>query len=1067
MKRYLLAIIIILQYHWLHGQSFVQGTVVDKSNHKAIKDGSIRYLGNQTQYKIGQYGEFRIPKIVGDTIVITSLGYVSQYIAVELNTHSLDVVLVPEDKAIQEVEVSTGYFKIPKERATGSFVQIDNEMLSRNPSPNILQRLEGLAPGLQFVKGDGTKADDIRVRGLSTIESDAKPLIVVDNFPYMGDINQINPNDVESITVLKDAAASSIWGAMAGNGVIVIQTKKGTANNRVNVNLYANATITDKPNFFDNPNWLPSDVVMKIEKERYEAGSYSITDVTPVPYYVDLLDLLKKNKIDQASFDLLEAGLRKNDIRQDATDYLYRKGILSQYGALINGGNEKYNYKLSAGINSDKGTVIGNSSGAVLLGLQNRAIVSKHLDVGLQFNYADQYGASNGIAYADLSQFIAGYSYLSPYMSLADGSGNPSSVVKDIRYGYASTAQDYGLLDWTYRPVEERDLVDKRSRSREFRINADIGGEAIAGLKWRMYYQYTKGDGSLRNHYTKDSYYVRHLVNTYTQPNGSLIIPHNGFLYMGNPTENYAHYGRFQLDYSKNWNSIVQFNMLGGAEIKHAQSDVYPASILYNYNDEYLTGSTLYNFNQSYQTRPTGKPSMFLPGISAIRKQLTNRDLSYYANTGITLYEKYIVSGSIRWDGSNLFGVKTNQKGVPLWSTGVSWDVTKESFYNLEDVFSYLRLRGSVGRSGNVNKSVTHYPTVSYSNSLLGQLSGTIQSFGNPSLRWEKVYTYNAALDWRSLSNRLNGSIEYYIKDGKDLIGDQILDPSIGVTTSYKVNYADITSKGWDFQVGSNLYVGPLKWRSDVNFSVVHNEVKNYDLNPTRSLSQYYSAAVAPPEIGKSRDVMYTLPWHGLNDKGLPIVYLNEEVVTNYHTYFNPNLRKDMLLESGVTVPTYYGSLRNTFDWKGVQLSFMLLWKGGHVFRRTSMYPYGESKALYHVDYYKRWEKAGDEHSTNVPRKVTTPEFSANEASAISNYYENSSYLVSKGDLLRLGDVRLGYLLQNKTKNYLPFKSINFNVYATNLGILWKANKEGLDPDYRQSTYKPPFQINLGVNVNF
>ncbi len=1048
-------------------QDYVHGVVVEQGTQRVLSEALIKYCHTEGVFRTDRNGGFNIPRVVGDTIIVSSLGFSSIKVAVGRDTRGLHLALERADLEIEQVEVSTGYFRIPKERATGSFVQIDAEMLERNPAPSILQRLEGMASGLQFVKSNGSKAEDIRVRGLSTIESNAQPLIALDNFPYQGDLDQIDPNDVESITILKDAAAASIWGAMAGNGVIVIQSKKAKLNNRVNVNVYGNTTIAQRPDLFFNKNWLPSEAVMEIEKERYGKGMYTFGENIPVPYYVDLLDLLKNDKIDRTVFLEEEKRLKSIDVRQQATDHLYRQAVLKQYGAIIGGGNAGYSYKLSAGINGDDQHVVGNSNSRIVLGLQNRATVNRFLDIGLQFNYTEQQARANGVGYPDLAQFYAASSFLSPYMALMDDNGIPSAIVKDIRYSYAMGAIDQGLLDWMYRPLDERGLVDRRSTSREFRINTDLGGEVLPGLKWRMFYQYTKGDSRSTDHAQKESYFARNLVNTYTQPNGTQVIPNNGIFQTGNPTLNYSHYGRFQLDFNREFGTDIQLNSLAGAEVRHAQSEIFPASILYNYNDEYLKGSSVFNFNQSYQTRPAGKPAMFIPGASSIRKKLFNRDLSYYANMGMTFYGRYILSGSVRWDASNLFGVKTNQKGVPLWSTGVSWDISKESFYNLEDLLPYIRARGSVGRSGNVNKSVTHYPTVQYGTSQLGQLMASVLYFGNPSLRWEKVYTYNAAVDWRSKGNVLHGTVEYYVKDGNDLIGDQILDPTIGITAPYKVNYADITSKGWDFQLGSNLTFGNLNWRTDLNVSVVHNEIKNYEIRETKLVSSYWSSAIPPPEIGKSRDVLYGFPWHGLNDQGLPIAYLDGEVVQNYSKYMNPGLRRDMLLDAGVTVPTRYGSLRNSIAWRDFSFSFMLLWKAGHVFRRTSMLPDGESKSQYHTDYYDRWQNPGDESTTNVPKKLTTPDVALAEVSAISNYYKHSEQLITKGGLFRLADVRLGYTLGKEKVRFLPFNSVNLSAYATNLGLIWTANKEGLDPDYVNMSYRPPFQINFGINVNF
>src|SRR5690606_30573705 len=197
-------------------------------------------------------GSFSLPSPrQADTLLISFVGYLSRHVPVGTNgPRQLHVALEADPNALEEVVVNTGYYRMPKERATGSFTHVSSALINRSVSTNILQRLEGVANGVQFVEPHAADASGIRVRGLSTIEADTRPLIVVDNFPYEGDINTINPNDVESITVLRDAAASSIWGARAGNGVIVINTKQGAYNQTARISINSNVTIGEKPNLF-------------------------------------------------------------------------------------------------------------------------------------------------------------------------------------------------------------------------------------------------------------------------------------------------------------------------------------------------------------------------------------------------------------------------------------------------------------------------------------------------------------------------------------------------------------------------------------------------------------------------------------------------------------------------------------------------------------------------------------------------------------------------------------------------------------------------------------------------
>ncbi|SPZ88258.1 Outer membrane receptor for ferrienterochelin and colicins [Sphingobacterium multivorum] len=226
-ERIIITILFILSILTVEAQ--VSGHVRDE-NSAPLHGATLALKGSGISAKTDKNGFFSFGKMeLPDSLTISFMGYNTQRIAVTSANGNISIVLQKSSHTIEEVQVvNTGFYSIPKERATGSFTVVDNKLLNRSVGGNILQRLDGVTPGVQFITPNGTKASDIRVRGLATIQSDASPLIVVDNFPYDGDISSINPNDIDNITILKDGATASIWGARAGNGVIVITTKKRT-----------------------------------------------------------------------------------------------------------------------------------------------------------------------------------------------------------------------------------------------------------------------------------------------------------------------------------------------------------------------------------------------------------------------------------------------------------------------------------------------------------------------------------------------------------------------------------------------------------------------------------------------------------------------------------------------------------------------------------------------------------------------------------------------------------------------------------------------------------------------
>ncbi|HMR19013.1 MAG TPA: TonB-dependent receptor, partial [Sphingobacterium sp.] len=503
---------------------------------------------------------------------------------------------------------------------------------------------------------------------------------------------------------------------------------------------------------------------------------------------------------------------------------------------------------------------------------------------------------------------------------------------------------------------------------------------------------------------------------------------------------------------------------IGGGEISQGISETYPASVLYNYHDDYLTGNSALNYLQNYERRPVGTGR--IPGANDIRRKLTNRDLSYFGNTSYHFKKRYGLSGSIRWDGSNLFGVKTNQKGVPLWSVGGSWEPSGERFYPIRDWLAYLRIRATYGISGNVNRSETHFPVSRYTTNSQGLLVGSFNSIGNPSLRWEKVKTTNLGAEWRVAGNRVRGRVEYYTKRGTDLIGDYEMDPTLGITGSYKINYADISTRGWDVNINMKNPIRSFLWVTDVNLSVVRNEITNFNTREDRPVFEYFYDT-PPPRVGVSRDIVYAIPWNGLSaDTGLPIVYMDGVEVTDYRQYYNNHLAPEQLTAIGLSVPPHYGALRNTFSWRGLELSTVISWKSGHVFRRMSMLPTDEYYMNYHQDYYHRWKSPGDEKTTNVPAKLPITAMGTSQAFS-GEIYAASEALIESGDLIRFQEMSCSYSFSDRNLKKTPFAAIRINAYFRNLGILWKATPSDLDPDYHSASYTPPFSFSFGLQLDF
>ncbi|MEQ8469679.1 MAG: SusC/RagA family TonB-linked outer membrane protein [Marinoscillum sp.] len=1010
-------------------------------------------------------GNYRITVSSEDaTLTFSFIGYKTEEVSVAGQT-TLDLVMEEDLQQLNAVEVySTGYQQLPAERATGSFTQVDQQLIQRSTGTDIISRLESVTPGLLFDKRDAGKSlgmdhRNLRIRGVNSIESDNSPLIVVNSFPYEGDLNSINPNDVESITVLKDAAAASIWGARAANGVIVITLKSGDKNQPLSVSLNSNVTLGEQPNIHYAPDFIPSPQFIELERELFSRGYYASSENSPShPALSPVVELLIQQRDGFISSDELEARLAllgQNDVREEVEKYFYQKSLKQQHAINISGGTDKSQHYVSTGFDKNLSNIDGDQLQRITLIANNTLSPVKPLQLSLGINLTLQDQENNGIQWGDIGTDL-------PYNRFADQSGNWMEVTNTLRSDYINETAENGLLDWNYRPLQEAQLNNYETTTREYRIDPGISYDISSHWQLNLKYQFQYMATSFENLRDKDSYYVRNLVNRFTQQDGTRIFPYGDIL-TNRLTEQQAHSARVQGSYNRKFGSQHTVSALAGMEVRQVNAHTQ-GSQLYGYDPDILTYSGRLDYSTRYPVLPRG--TAYIPQPSSYLSEYTDRYLSYFANASYTFKNRYTLSGSTRYDASNLFGVKTNQKGVPLWSLGASWTISDEAFFSMP-MLSYLRLRTTYGYNGNINKSVTAFPTAAYSTDWFSGLSKlSLRTPGNPQLRWEKVSIMNAGVDFASHRDRISGSFEYFIKHGSDIIGERPVDPTTGASLSVnRVNYAETLTSGFDFQLTSVNIDQSLKWTTNIFVSYAKNKILEFsDESISNSLIQaglVINSSVLPQK-NKPIDGLYSLPWRGLNpDNGDPLVNVDGELVKDYREYVQ-SLTFDSLVYHGSSVAPLFGSVRNNLSWQNWSLSFNVSWKSGYYFRRSGVNYYNLFRSSQmHRDFLDRWMQHGDEAFTDIP---SMPE----EADSYRDYiYNASEILVEKGDHIRFEDINLSYSMSKTDQPWLPIKELRIFLYARNLGILWQASKSGLDPDYPNASYRTPRTYSVGLNAAF
>ena len=1050
----LIAFLLIPLISW--GQTYsITGTVRLATTQEPIPGVTITLKGSLTGTVTDSDGDFTLSLSEGKKLLVFSfIGYktLEKEIAVPQDS-KLEIFLEEDQLQLSEVEiVSTGYQEIPKERAAGSFVQVDQELIDRRFSTNLLDRLEDVTPSL-LVNREGP-GEGIRIRGRNTIFADAEPLIILDNFPYDGPLENINPNDVASITVLRDAAAASIWGARAGNGVIVITTKSGKKGQKTKVSLSTNVSFTESPDLFYNP--LASvESYLSLEEQLFAGGFYAVRENNanrpPLSPWVETMIAHRDGKISDEERNRLRNQFANTDFRDELNRHYYRPQILSQHYLGLQGGDQNGRYSFSAGYDANQANVIGNRDQRITLSAKGDWSLLKK----------DRLKISAGLYYTsdeDLINTEVPEGFI--YERLQDNLGNPQSIIRKYSRRFADGNTLGGALDWKYIPLLEKGKMNFLNSQEEIRLNLATGYQILDWLSAEVLYQRWKNNAIGSSLYPETSFYTRDLVNTFVQEetDGSLTYPIPlGSIFDRSNTNSDSYNLRTQFRVQKPIGTKGELSGLVGAEVRNWSSVTHSARY-YGYEEEFGR-SVAVPYTIRFPSQVNNSLGL-IPAGGVIHPGSVDRFLSQYTNAAYTLDRKYTLSGSARKDASNLFGVNANQRGVPLWSLGASWALSEEKFYKVAWL-PYLNFRTTYGYSGNINRSVTALLTATSVsgafNALTGQPYAQISNPPNPDLRWEKIGTFNMALDFTTQGDRLSGSIEWYEKKGSDLFGDFPVSATTGVK-QLRGNFAETRTRGFDFQLNTKNIVGKLfNWDTRFFLSTVKEEVIRYDREFSfSSLMGYF--AVLPVE-GRPLFGVYSYPWAGLDpDTGDPRGFLDGEPSTNYRQIIT-GATAESVIYHGPSRPTAFGSLMNNFSYKGFSLSFNISYRLGYYYKTNSVeYARVFAGEIPHADFERRWMEAGDEITTDVPS------LPANSNTLRDNFYTNSQIRVKRADNIRFQDIRLAYNF-NTVALRLPLSRLEWFFYANNLGILWKATDDPMDPDFR--TMRPLRSLATGLRVEF
>lgn len=1057
----------------------VKGIVINDDGEPVA--ASIRVKGNSNGTVTNDNGEFRLDGIDNSSVLLIS-GVniealevkVSSFVKEEQGT-TIDLGRIRVKKKVttmndMQVTVNTGYQKIRPQNFVGAYSLMDSATFNQRPGMAIISRLDGMVTGILFDKklANTLQLRTVQIRGHSTFgihgpiqgASNNEPLIVVDNFPFKQDLASLNPNDIESIAVLKDAAATSIWGAQAGNGVIVITTKKGRYNQPFRVSLTSNISVQSKPDQYFFPQMAVSDFVdieiFLFNKGKYDAAIFNTTTWPVLSPVVEMLIKRREGNISAQDSAMQIDAFKAMDLRRDLDKWVYRNAILQQHHVNFSGGSDIMSYGFSAGYNRSLNN-IQNSKPDDQFTLSSNASIRalKNLEV------------TTGITYTQSTARSATFSLpgiMDPYTQLADEKGNPLAVPYNRRSAYLDTVGTGNLLDWKYRPLEEMALTDNYNVTRFAQLSGGLSYCVTSWLTARVNYQYTNQSTLGEIYNDQRAYSTRDRINNFTNfsqsnPRLRYPVPMGAILNTATFISNSQNV-RAQADVNKRIGADHSINALIAAE--RSETKISGGSDrFYGYNK--ATGS--FNNSMDYET--------LFPTYGNMGNQRINngsfripeeykRFVSFLGNMSYTYLGRYTMYASARKDGSNVFGVKTNRKWRPLWSAGASWEISKESFYSLKWM-SLLRLRATYGYSGNPTNA-TGMTTVHFVSNPAPNTNlpfANLLTASNPNLRWEKVRTINAGLEFSAFNNRLSGSIDIFYKRSTDVYGPYQPAPSSGIL-SYPSNAASLKGHGFEISLVSRNIDKAVKWQTGFNLSHAQTIVTDvfFSRHGVRDYLGYtFNQSPGMPAFGIS-----SYRWAGLDPvTGDPLGYYNKEVSNNYAAILNDSLQNQVF--HGSAIPLFFGNLNNSVAWKNFSLTINIVYKLKFYYRRPTInYHNLIDSRISHPDYALRWQQPGDEQFTNVPSFI----YPANPDR--DYFYQNSEINVLRGDNIRVQDIGLQYNRSARSSKSL-IRSMGLFLSANQLNIiLWKKDKSDYDPEITGgSGFVPPPSKSwtAGVRVGF
>ena len=1026
----------------------ISGTISDDSG-LPLPGTSVLVKGTSSGTSSDFDGKYSIKVNQGATIVFSFIGYVTQEVKVG-TTNTINVTLIEDATSLEEVVV-VAYGKSSLEAFTGSASVIGSKELALRNVTSPIAALEGKATGVQFTSPSGQPGSSpgIVIRGVGTLNGSSSPLFIVDGIQYEGALSTINQEDIESFTILKDAASTSLYGSRAANGVVLITTKSGSKGD-IKTNISVQTGFVNR-------------------------GIKNYDAITPGQYYETMWEALKNSTAGGGNPDYATANIYNslgynpfnvpnNQIvgtdgklnpnasliykSLDWFDVMDKTGIRSNYNINISGGGDKHKVFFSTSLLDEEGYVLKTGYKRLTTRLNADFELNDWLTMGGSANIT--ISESKGPSLDNLGSVVNPFAFSKNMGSIypvyvndlqgnlvLDAAGKP---VFDNGEGYPQYNINSRPINLGRHALQELLLNDERDRDNTygFRYYADF--KIIEGLNFKLNYGSDINEG-LEKEYENDIIGDAQGTGRYSETRSRREV------------ENFNQI----ITFNKSFNAIHNLDITAGHEsFKRKFSDIDALAIV-------QTAEGIYEFDNF------GTPVR-------LNGSTTNKRIEgYFLRANYNFDNKYYLSGSVRRDGSSVFS-KDARWGT-FYSIGASWRIDQEDFMQNVSFINKLKLRGSYGEVGNdalgaFDTNGNFIPDFFASQprySLTSNAGGPAirwSDIGNANLQWETIGSWDVALEFGLFNNFIDGSIEYYKRNSSDLLYDLPIALSNGLN-AYPANIADMYNSGWELGLTGHLFSkNDFKWDLTLQASTFKNEIT--------SLPDPFINGSKRWEVGRSRYDFYILQTAGVDPTNGDQLFKMFEIDADGNSV--PVLDSNGVQETtndweateraytgDSSIPDLLGSIANSISYKGFDLNVLVTYGiGGTVLDSgySDMMHTGSFGRSYHPDILNAWRQPGD--ITDVPRLVS---------GSTTQVRAQSTRFLTDASFWSLKNVNLGYSFQNDITTKLGIDALRLSLTGENLFL--KSKRTGLDPQYNLSgtpagdDFSPSRILSVGLNLSF